>query len=240
MYFEVVSDKGLKRKENEDSFLALLPEGLFAVADGMGGHAAGKLASTLAVETMRKNADLSSGIDRAKMLNHIVLLANNMVFEESVLNKEYAGMGTTLTAVLIAKKVLYLAHVGDSRAYICRENKIILLTQDHSMVHEMYNNGEISYEEMQKHPRRNVLTRALGIDPILQIEEKQVELKEKDLVLLCTDGLHGCVADNDIAKVLSDNTILKEKAEELRKIAYTKGATDNITLILIEIGQSLP
>src|SRR6266540_2151184 len=181
------TDIGLVREGNEDSYLTEEP--LFAVADGMGGHRGGEVASQLAVETLEKLFKQGAGD-----LPDQVQEANRVVFERSVLERKVAGRGTTLTAALVEGDRVRLAHVGDSRAYLLRDGKVRLLTEDHTLVHRMVTEGEISQEEAETHPQRSVLTRAVGVDTVVDVDDDTVQILPGDRLLLCTDGLTSMVS----------------------------------------------
>ena len=177
------TDIGQVREVNEDSFI--LDQPLFAVADGMGGHRGGEVASKLALETI---GALFRGGEGGSLAEH-VRAANREVFGRSMLDPSVAGMGTTLTAALVEGSRVRLAHVGDSRAYQLRAGEIRLLTEDHTLVHRMVLEGEITAEEAEVHPHRSVLTRALGVDVDVAVDEGAIDVRGGDRLLLCTDGL---------------------------------------------------
>jgi PPM family protein phosphatase len=223
----VATDVGLVREGNEDSYLT--DEPLFAVADGMGGHRGGEVASQLAVETLEKLFKKRIG-----ELPDQVREANRVVFERSVVDEKVAGMGTTLTAALVEGDRVRLAHVGDSRAYLLRDGGLRLLTEDHTLVHRMVTEGEISKEEAQTHPQRSVLTRALGVDTIVDVDDDTVQVRPGDRLLLCTDGLTSMVSEQAIEEVLRAVPDPQEAAERLVRLANEGGGTDNTTVVVLD------
>lgn len=221
------SDIGQVREGNEDSFLVLDP--LYAVADGMGGHRGGEVASNLALQTIQRMFTSREGT-----LTQQVEQANRAVFERSQSDREVAGMGTTLTAALVQGAQVRLAHVGDSRAYLYRDGELQLLTEDHTLVHKMLMEGEISESEAETHPHRSILTRALGVDGNVQVDEGVVEMRNGDRLLLCTDGLTGMVSDEQIKAVLEESKDPQEAVDRLVRAANRAGGIDNITAVVID------
>ncbi len=224
------SDIGQVREGNEDSFLVLDP--LYAVADGMGGHRGGEVASNLALQTIERLFTAQEGT-----LTEQVEQANRAVFERSQSDREVAGMGTTLTAALVQGAQVRLAHVGDSRAYLFRDGELQLLTEDHTLVHKMLVEGEITESEAETHPHRSILTRALGVDGSVQVDEGVVEMRNGDRLLLCTDGLTGMVSDEQIKAVLAESKDPQEAVDRLVRAANRAGGIDNITAMVIDFGQ---
>jgi len=222
------TDIGHVREGNEDSYLVEDP--LFAVADGMGGHRGGEVASSLALETIE--AAFARG---AGTLAEQVQEANRTVFERSLRDRAVAGMGTTLTAAMLEGDRLRLAHVGDSRAYLLRDGRLRRLTEDHTLVHRMVQEGEISEAEAETHPHRNILIRVLGTEPIVDVDESALDLAEGDRLLLCTDGLTGMVAESRVAEILAEATDPRSVADALVREANEAGGVDNITAIVIDI-----
>ena len=221
------TDVGLVREGNEDSYLTEGP--LFAVADGMGGHRGGEVASQLAVETLEKLFKEGAGD-----LPDQVQEANRVVFERSVLDRKVAGMGTTLTAALVEGDRVRLAHVGDSRAYLLRDGTLRLLTEDHTLVHRMVSEGEISKEEAETHPQRSVLTRALGVDTVVDVDDDSLQVRPGDRLLLCTDGLTSMVSEDEIEEVLRTVPDPREAAQRLVRMANEAGGVDNTTVVILD------
>jgi protein phosphatase len=229
------TDIGMVRERNEDSYL--VDEPLFAVADGMGGHLGGEVASRLAVETLERLFHRHEG-----ELPDQIREANRAVFERSVVDRSVAGMGTTLTAIMAEGDRVRLAHVGDSRAYLLRDGALRLLTEDHTLVHRMVQEGEISEQEAEVHPQRNILTRVIGVDLWVEVDEDEFEVRPGDRILLCTDGLTGMVREDQIREILAAGREPRETAEELVRRANEAGGVDNITVVVLDIeeGDSEP
>jgi protein phosphatase len=223
----VVTDIGQVRERNEDSFLVDPP--LYAVADGMGGHRGGEVASELALETVEALANAGEG-----GLADQVREANRAVFERSMSDRTVSGMGTTLTAVAVDDAGAHLAHVGDSRAYLLRAGALRQLTEDHTLVNRMVKAGEISPQEAEVHPHRNVVTRALGTEPDVEVDEEDVPLLGGDRLLLCSDGLTNMVTTDQIQAILEANPSAQDAAARLVRAANRAGGVDNITVIVVD------
>ncbi len=239
MKWSRLSHIGLVRKSNEDNSCICDDIQLLAVADGMGGHKAGETASKLALEAMasylRNNRQfLKDNPPEAlrKAFDH----ANTTVYGYSRdEGEEFHGMGTTLTAVLPRGDKIFVAHVGDSRAYLVRGNMIKLLTSDHSLVNELVKNGGLTRQEAEKHPHRNILTRAVGTSPTVGVDVDVEPVKKGDIVILCTDGLSNLVDLDEMKKVATDGESLGEKAQQMIERALARGGDDNITVILYQV-----
>jgi len=228
------TDVGMVRQQNEDSFLA--EETLFVVADGMGGHNAGEVASALAVTTLKAGARL--GIDTTEDFRELVQQANSAIYTASLDDSTQSGMGTTVTALSIVEgeepRVL-VANVGDSRAYLWRSGALSRLSVDHSYVQELVNEGIITPEAARVHPRRNIVTRALGIDRSVMVDVFTHFVRTGDRIVLCSDGLVDEVADTEIARVLGQHSDPQETAEALVMVANTNGGRDNTTVIVVDV-----
>jgi len=229
---------GKVRPLNEDSLL--VTDNLVLVADGMGGHQAGEVASALAVETMKNLAEKAKGKEiSVKTAVSWVRQANNAIYMKSMENPECKGMGTTLTALYFMKKHALLSHVGDSRCYRLRDHEIEQLSQDHSLVAELIRKGEITKEQAKIHPYRNVITRALGTDATVAVDVQDVDALPGDLFILCTDGLSNYISDEEFIEIC-DGKDMEEAADTLLNFALEGGGRDNITLLLIfveEVGK---
>jgi PPM family protein phosphatase len=223
----VATDIGRVREGNEDSYLVEPP--LYAVADGMGGHRGGEVASHLALETVEERARADQGT-----LADQVRAANRAVYERSQQDREVTGMGTTLTAAKLVDGTLLLAHVGDSRAYLLRGGALRQLTDDHTLVNRMVKAGEITTDEADVHPHRNVLTRALGTEPEVQVDVSEVPLMDGDRALLCSDGLFGMVTEDQIQAILEAEPDPQKAAERLIRAANSAGGVDNITVVVLD------
>jgi len=243
-----LSDVGLKRKGNEDSFHIDTERGLFIVADGMGGHVAGEVASRLAVQTIEEfmrvsNTDqeitwpfefdvsLSEGGNR---IQAAILLANREIGRHMQSREEHRGMGTTVVAAVVKEDSCYIGHVGDSRAYLIRDGEIRQLTHDHTFVNEQVEKGFMTKAEAERHPARNILTRAVGSADDLTVDLSETRLKPADFVLLCSDGLSSMVEDSDILKAIQEKgENLEEACRSLVALANGHGGWDNITTVLL-------
>ncbi len=223
----VATDIGRVREGNEDSYLVDPP--LYAVADGMGGHRGGEVASELALETIE-----SLFREGATTLVEQVREANRAVFARSQADRAVSGMGTTLTAAHVEGGAVRLAHVGDSRAYLLRSGALRQLTDDHTLVNRMVKTGEITESEAEVHPHRNVLTRSLGTEAEVHVDEEQVPLMDGDRVLLCSDGLFGMVTEDQIQAILEAEPAPQRVADRLIKAANRAGGVDNITVIVLD------
>jgi len=224
----VATDIGQVREGNEDSYLVEPP--LFAVADGMGGHRGGEVASQLALETIEALYREGKGT-----LAEQVHEANRAVFARSAEDRSVTGMGTTLTAALIGADGAHLAHVGDSRAYLLRAGSLRRLTEDHTLVNRMVRTGEISPDEADVHPHRNVLLRSLGTEPAVEVDVQDVGLLEGDRLVLCSDGLTGMVTEDQIQAILEAEPQPQEAAERLVRAANRAGGIDNITVVILDV-----
>jgi protein phosphatase len=222
---------GHLRADNEDAYLVNPP--LFAVADGLGGHQAGEVASSIAIERLLAEAPRSAD---AKALARAVRSANNAVIQAADAGQGRAGMGTTLTAAMIDGTRIVLAHVGDSRAYLLNLGTLTQLTQDHSMVADMVRSGTLTTEESRVHPSRSVITRALGSDPNVLVDTYEIEAASDDRLLLCSDGLTGMLDDREIERILGTAPSAAEAVDLLIEAANDAGGQDNITVVVAEIG----
>lgn len=229
--YGAVTHKGQVRAENEDSLLA--DNNLFMVADGMGGHNAGEVASQMAVSSLR---EMASGIIAEVDLVDALEQANESIYAESMTNHLHHGMGTTLAAmVVLDNNNLVVAHVGDSRVYMWHNEVLSRLSKDHSYVQELVDEGIVSLEEARTHPRRNIVTRALGIDGDVEIESNTLPVTRGAWYVLCSDGLVDEVSDADIAKVLKAADSPHGAAQALVDAANSAGGRDNITVIVVDV-----
>jgi PPM family protein phosphatase len=224
------SDVGRVRDHNEDAFLVDDQLGLFAVADGMGGHQAGEVASATALEALRAAVTSGEGIRDA------VTSANDAVYEKSTTDDRLRGMGTTLTAgTLAAGDTLLLGHVGDSRAYALRDHQLERLTTDHSLVEELIQAGELTEAQAEHDPRRSMITRALGIEPSVDVDLYPIQVHDGDRLLLCSDGLTGMVGEDEIEEVLTQEHDPTQAARRLVDEANAAGGIDNITVLIVDL-----
>lgn len=242
------TDVGRRRRLNEDSLLVDDEAGLYIVADGMGGHNAGEVASRLAVEVVtnfirrsRSDDEITwpYGVDpklslNANRLRTAVMLANKRVWKEADNREEYTGMGTTIVAALAGGDVLTLCSAGDSRAYRIRQGRLQQITVDDSWVHAAFSEGMLNSEEIQEHPMKNIITKAVGAKEMIELPVIEETLQEGDLCLLCSDGLHGMVSDLRMLEiVLAAQSDLNKAVLELIAAANAGGGKDNITALLL-------
>lgn len=235
-----ISDIGRCRKNNEDAYYLSEADAplqyLYIVADGMGGCNAGEVASSNAIaaflEYVKTHYPTQELMD---LLAGGFQAANKAVFDKSNSALEFAEMGTTMVAVVIEKKRAYVAHVGDSRAYLMQKGILRQVTTDHSYVMELVKSGTITKQEAATHPKRNVITRAIGIKDTVETDMTVLDVEKGDLVLLCTDGLSNMMTEDDLAQMLREKLSIRKKAERLVETANLRGGYDNISLILIEI-----
>jgi protein phosphatase len=246
--YQALTDVGRRRKGNEDSLFVNPEQRLFVVADGMGGHAAGEVASKVAVEAINEFVCLTGGDEEitwpfgldenmsydGNRLKTAIRYANRKVLEATKEKSEYEGMATTVAAVLVDGETANLGHVGDSRVYLFRNATLTQLTADHSWVNEQIQSGIISADQARSHPLRNVVTRALGGRPDLQVDMGASKMQAGDVLLLCSDGLTTMVPDEEIARILCDSAgDLEKGAKGLVAEANARGGEDNITVVLI-------
>ena len=232
-----VTDAGRRRRRNEDAFVAEPP--LFAVADGMGGAQAGEVASGLAAAAFREfhSADDLAPEERVAA---IIKEANRRIYERARADAQASGMGTTITAALVIGERIYIGHVGDSRAYLLREDSLEQLTEDHSLVADLLRSGRLTPQEAEAHPQRSVITRALGTDPEVDVDAYSIEAKPGDVVLLCSDGLTTMIDDEAILRLVRESSGLGAAARALVKAANRSGGEDNITAVLFRLEAGEP
>jgi protein phosphatase len=247
--YKAVTDVGRKRKGNEDSLFVNADQNLFVVADGMGGHAAGEVASKIAVDAINEFVVLTAGDEEitwpfgldenmsydGNRLKTAVRFANRKVLEATKERAEYEGMATTVAGVLVDGDSANLAHVGDSRVYLMRGNELTQLTSDHSWVNEQIQSGVISADQARSHPLRNVVTRALGGKADLQVDMQVHDIEPQDILLLCSDGLTTMIPDDEIARLMNQtHGDIEEAAQSLVDAANARGGEDNITVVLLK------
>ncbi|MTI47721.1 Stp1/IreP family PP2C-type Ser/Thr phosphatase [Sporosalibacterium faouarense] len=245
MFVGVCSDVGKIREINQDSYFKCNLDDfpIFVVADGMGGYKAGEVASRIVVETVEemvkeyKEELVKKELEVPKFINEVLNESNNRVYEKSNSNEEYEGMGTTVTMAVILNNEIYIGHIGDSRAYLIRNEEIMQITQDHSLVAELVRNGSISEVDAINHPQKNIITRALGTDATVKIDILSKDVEEGDIILLCTDGLSNMVSDGLIKEILLSAEDKQEACEKLVSTANELGGLDNITALVIEVKQ---
>ncbi len=250
-----ITDVGIARDHNEDNFyLSQSGEPLCVVADGMGGHQSGEVASGLAVDTIvdyyretvldPEDEEFAVGkfhwpwkrkkpenVEERRLIQAL-LCANKAIYDESQNNEQYRGMGTTIVSAYFMPDGVYIAHIGDSRAYRLRDGALELLTEDHSLANEYVRMGILSPEDLQYFPYKNVVTRACGLAEEVEVDTTFEDTEDGDIYLLCSDGLTDCVSDEDIKSILCEIKDLDKASAELIDAANRGGGTDNITVIL--------
>lgn len=224
------SDVGLVRGHNEDSFLVQAP--LFAVCDGMGGHAAGEVASSIAVSTIAEKAP--AGADDV-LMGVAVEAANTAVMLGAEQGVGKPGMGCTASCCLIEEGKMAIAHVGDSRIYLLRHGSLVRVTHDHSYVEELVDSGQITADEARTHPSRSIITRALGSDPDMYADHFSLEVSNGDRVILCSDGLSSMIADSEIEALAVSSATPQQAADNLVAAALTAGGLDNVTVVVVDV-----
>ena len=245
-----VTDVGQKRDHNEDAFLVDEALELFVVADGMGGHAGGGTASRLAVETIQsvvrsarerapETFGTGAGIEDSKLpdvLREAVEKACAVIFETAQTDPDLAGMGTTVTAVLVDGPTAFVAHVGDSRCYLLRAGRIYQVSEDHSLVNEQLKAGAISIDEARHSRFRNIITRSVGFEHDVQVDLMGLEVETGDALVVCCDGLSNLVEDDEILRIVEASP-LSEAPERLVALANERGGDDNITAIVVRVAE---
>ncbi|MBN2089362.1 Stp1/IreP family PP2C-type Ser/Thr phosphatase [candidate division KSB1 bacterium] len=241
------TDTGQKRKENQDHCNAFIPDSpelqkqkgfLFIVADGMGGHQGGKTASQMVTEITIEEYNKSNLNYPQKALKSGIKAANQRIFERGLREPKLRGMGSTCVALLLKDHIAFVAHVGDSRAYLISGNQIRQLTRDHSLTAEMVRQGMLSSKEAENHPEKNVLTRALGVQADVLVDIAPIEYQAGDIFLLCSDGLYNEIMNSKIAEIARQNSA-QEACEKLVNLANEHGGRDNITIQVIKILQDI-
>ena len=238
-----ITDRGKVRRDNQDSFLIERideKDCLIAVlCDGMGGEKAGNIASDLAAKTYVGELSQKMKITRQKkpdvkaMMIQACHLANHMIYGYSCFDTDYTGMGTTMVSAVVEGDDVYVLNVGDSRAYRITRRKMVQITRDHSLVQDMVDRGEITPEQARTHPRRNVITRALGVDENVPCDIFKPRLSRGDMLLLCSDGLTNMLEDREIFEFSKENADPLSLGRALMDEALARGATDNVTIVII-------
>jgi protein phosphatase len=244
---------GMKRNHNEDNLLVLPEEALFCVADGMGGHSSGEIASRIAVEEMAEffrhtsrdqDATWPFKMDKARnydenRLATAIKLANTRIFERASTENKYRGMGTTIVTLHFAANCAYIAHVGDSRVYHFRNGVLRQITEDHSLLNDYLKAKKLTPEEIEAFPHKNVIVRALGMKDTVQVDVNRLEPQEGDLYLLCSDGLSGMVTDEQIQRILNSVPRIEDACTQLIDLANEAGGTDNVTCVITRYSASV-
>jgi PPM family protein phosphatase len=228
-----LTDVGRQRDANEDNLVLAAP--VFAVADGMGGARAGEVASRIAADAFADARD--PGQTPEQQLERVAREANRRIYDLAQRDEAHRGMGTTLTAALVADGAVSLGHVGDSRAYRLRDGQLDQLTHDHSLVAELERSGQLTAEAAERHPQRSIITRALGPEPDVDVDTHTHPARAGDLYVLCSDGLTGMISDDELATILRSAPTLEQAAESLVRAANQSGGKDNITVVLFRIDE---
>ena len=235
MQYWGITDRGVVRSQNQDAYaVQTLDDGrvLAVVCDGMGGARAGNVASTMTVELFLEGFSSGSGDDERRM-GQAAIKANDEVFKRAIMDDECAGMGTTLVAALVGNGHCVFLNVGDSRAYRINENGIRQITRDHSVVEDMIKSGQLTRDEARNHPRKNLITRALGCEPQLRADLFREDTGDGDWLLLCSDGLSNLVTEQEILYEVIHGGAEESCCERLLEIALHRGAPDNVTVVLV-------
>lgn len=227
------TDRGKRRSKNEDAFYLDRQRGLFIVADGLGGHRAGNVASRLAVESMVGFFENPvEGMAPRRLLEQAVKTANRRIYDRSLQDSRLRGMGTTVVLALVRGKRIHLAHVGDSRAYLFTDEGLEQLTEDHTITYELYKQGKVSKEAIPRHPYHGVLLRSVGVEGSVEVEVQDAAFEGRKL-LLCTDGLTDMVRDEQILEILRDCLEPQKACDRLVDAALENGGLDNVTVIVV-------
>lgn len=241
MKIQYITDVGRRRQTNQDSagvFVNETGKSLTMVADGMGGHQAGDVASQMLISLLGESWQATQLTDAdaiSKWLSEMIQTANEAIYQAGVSDATKAGMGTTVVAAVLLENQVLFANVGDSRLYLIKAGEICQMTEDHSLVHELVKSGEISEEMAANHPRKNVLTRSVGTPEEVVVDIDTFEVEVDDILLLCSDGLTNMVSDNDILTTVVSKPTLEEVLHDLINSANEAGGADNITALLAKI-----
>lgn len=229
------SHRGMVREMNEDSIL--VKPGLYAVADGMGGHNAGEVASATAVKMLdRLNLDETWASAKPEtVLERTIDRINSCIYAMSLTDSRYSGMGTTLTAIILRGSCGVIGHVGDSRAYLVQGDTISRITEDHSVTSELIKGGGLTEEEAKEHPFRNILTRALGTEPSIAVDTYLLDLSDVDYLLLCTDGLTSTLEEDEVLRIINSNSLPSTAVDNLVSTVNQRGGPDNTSVVLIRM-----
>lgn len=234
------TDTGLKRKNNEDAYLERLDLGVFAVADGIGGSAAGEIASRIFVETAQEifERGVYSDTETSALVQEVFRLANERILVNTEKYPEHRGMGCTAELIAFREDRYIVGHVGDSRTYLFRDGELRRITRDHSLVQDQLEQGLITREDAKRHRLRNVVLRAVGIDSSVALDLIKGRMLQGDIFLLCSDGLTDMVDEDSVQETLSSALGLTEMVEQLIESAKAAGGNDNITVVLCQVSTS--
>lgn len=244
MEYAAKSHVGLVRSVNEDGYWVRMdtqPYKFIVVADGMGGHLAGEVASQLTLQVISRELlnnlperEYEDIADFQEWVIEAILAANREVYEESVRHSGYSGMGTTVVVAIISESSIFLAYIGDSRGYLLRNGDLRQLTEDHSLVQELYKSGQLTEAETHSHPQRNIITRAIGTEESVIVDSVYSDWHEGDVLMICSDGLSDLLLSSEIEQLLNAPTPLQERVDLLVEQALYKGGNDNITVVAVK------
>ncbi|GAB6100691.1 Stp1/IreP family PP2C-type Ser/Thr phosphatase [Halanaerocella petrolearia] len=235
MGYGAISKQGQVRDRNEDDYLVSIGANnldIIAVADGMGGHRAGAVASSIAVSTVENHN--FRGNKLSSEIRECIKEANSQILQQAKGDSKYKGMGTTLTLGIVKNNILTIGHVGDSRAYLCRQNKLKQITDDHSYVGELVRKNVISSQEAAEHPKRNLLTRALGTEEEVEVDIVEINLEGNDLIFFCSDGVTEMLSKRELETIISKELSLDDKVDLIVERANQAGGYDNITALIYQ------
>lgn len=242
MIFAYDSNIGKVREVNQDRACVLkndANEYLGIVCDGMGGHQAGELASSLAIETICQSflevSPLRTTQDGLKWINEAICKANEAIYDDALKNEEHRGMGTTVACCLILKDAIVIAHVGDSRVYQVNPNQLLQLTKDHTYVNLLVDSGTITKEQAKTHPKKNILMKALGVFETVVVSTMVIENKQQ-VMMICSDGLYNVLSDEEVLSIISKHDSIHEQVFDMITQANLNGGTDNISVVLMNGG----
>lgn len=240
MQTQFLTDRGQVRDHNEDSggvYYNVSGQILAIIADGMGGHQAGDVASEMAVSTLKSEwkdlTELSSPEQTEDWLSDVLQNINTSIYEQAKQHEEYAGMGTTVVVAISGEDFMTIGHIGDSRCYLYNENGFNQVTEDHSLVNELVRTGQITEEDAKFHPRKNIVLKALGTEPHVLADIQSISFEQGDRLLLCSDGLTDKLSNGELSDFVQSSDDIKETAQKMIDLANERGGEDNISLILI-------
>lgn len=241
MKWQFMTDQGRVRNHNEDAggvFINHADQCLSVIADGMGGHQAGDVASQMATSIIEKEwlemNEMNKPEEAEQWLKTIIDQVNHQIYEKSISQKECQGMGTTIVMTICTQDFITVAHIGDSRCYMVNEEGFNQITEDHSLVNELVRSGQISLEDAEHHPRKNVLLKALGTEDAVYPDIRTISWEKDNMILLCSDGLSNKVADNEFQSYMENDESLEDTAKGLIALANERGGEDNISLVIVQ------
>jgi protein phosphatase len=236
----IVCERGLnpKRRVNEDRYLSIPERGLFAVFDGVGGQRAGEIASQTAADTVEEAIRHDSASSPAELIRRAITFANRDIFEMAESNPDFHSMATTVALLHLEDSTATVAHVGDSRVYRLEGGKFFRETVDHTDLNDDIRAGRLTREQAAEHPEKNVINRALGVETEIDVEIKSIGARDGSRFLLCSDGIYRHLSDEELARVLAENKDPQRAADELKRIVLQRGADDNLTAVVVQVGRA--